>query len=128
MTKGESSPAILYMFGIINSSPCEAVKVVESAPACSAPCTAPAAPPSDCISAISGMTPQRFVFFLLAQSSQSSAIGELGVIGKMAIASLRRKATDAAASLPSTVMCFVIFLAASHSHLASDRCHEFTLS
>ena len=57
------------------------VKVVESAPACSAPCTAPAAPPSDCISAISGTTPQRFVFPLLAHSSHSSAMVELGVIG-----------------------------------------------
>src|SRR4029450_1162061 len=103
MVKGESSPAILYMFGIINSRPWEAVKVVESAPACSAPCTAPAAPPSDCISAISGMTPQRFVLPRLAHSSHTSAIGELGVIGKIAIASLNLKATDAAASLPSTV-------------------------
>ena len=39
-----SSPAILYMLGIISSRPCEAVKVVASAPACSAPWTAPAAP------------------------------------------------------------------------------------
>ena len=59
----------------------EAVKVVAIAPACSAPCTAPAAPPSDCISATSGTTPQRLVFPRLAHSSQSSAIGELGVIG-----------------------------------------------
>jgi hypothetical protein len=81
MVNGVSSPAILYMLGIIRSRPCEAVKVVARAPACSAPCTAPAAPPSDCISAISGMTPQRLVFPLLAHSSHSSAIVELGVIG-----------------------------------------------
>ena len=31
-TAGVSSPAILYRFGIIKSSPCEAVKVVASAP------------------------------------------------------------------------------------------------
>ena len=81
IVKGVSSPAILYMFGIIRSRPCEAVNVVESEPACSAPCTAPAAPPSDCISATSGMAPHRFGFFRLAHSSQSSAIVLLGVIG-----------------------------------------------
>src|SRR6185369_12603903 len=107
IVNGESSPAILYMFGIIRSRPCEAVNVVESAPACNAPWTAPSAPPSDCISAISGITPQRFVLPWLAHSSQTSAIGELGVIGKIAIASLKRKATEAAASLPSTVSLFV---------------------
>ena len=37
MQKGVSSPAILYMFGIISRRPCEAVKVVASAPACRAP-------------------------------------------------------------------------------------------
>ena len=52
-----SSPAILYMFGIISSRPCEAVKVVPSAPACSAPCSAPAAPPSLCISMTVGNAP-----------------------------------------------------------------------
>ena len=45
MQNGVSSPAILYMFGIMRSRPCEAVKVVASAPAWSAPWTAPAAPP-----------------------------------------------------------------------------------
>ena len=44
MQNGVSSPAILYMLGIISSRPCDAVNVVVSAPACSAPCTAPAAP------------------------------------------------------------------------------------
>jgi hypothetical protein len=38
-------------------------------------------------------------------------MGELGVIGKIAIASLKRKATDAAASLPSTV---ILLLDVSH--------------
>ena len=47
----------------------------------SAPCTAPAAPPSDCISTTSGTSPQRFFFPRLAQSSDSSPITELGVIG-----------------------------------------------
>ena len=59
IVKGVSSPAILNMLGIIRSRPCDAVKVVASAPACSAPCTAPAAPASDCISTTSGMLPQR---------------------------------------------------------------------
>ena len=52
-----SSPAILYMFGIISSRPCDAVNVVLSAPPCSAPCSAPAAPPSDCISITDGTVP-----------------------------------------------------------------------
>ena len=81
IVNGVSSPAILYMLGIISSRPCDAVNVVESAPACSAPWTAPAAPPSDCISAISGIAFQRFGRVRLAHSSQISAIGLLGVIG-----------------------------------------------
>ena len=52
-----SSPAILYMLGIISSRPCEAVKVVHMAPPWSAPCMAPAAPPSDCISTTVGTWP-----------------------------------------------------------------------
>ena len=54
ITAEVSSPAILYMFGIISSRPCEAVNVVASAPPCSAPCSAPAAPPSLCISTTVG--------------------------------------------------------------------------
>ena len=60
MTFEVSSPAILYMFGIISSRPWEAVNVVLEAPACSAPCMAPAAPPSLCISATTGIVPQMF--------------------------------------------------------------------
>ncbi len=75
IVNGVSSPAILYMLGIISSRPCDAVNVVDSAPACSAPWTAPAAPASDCISATSGMAPQRFGRLRLAHSSQTSAIG-----------------------------------------------------
>ena len=55
-----SSPAILNMFGTISISPCEAVKVVVNAPDCSAPCVAPAAPPSACISCTAGTLPQMF--------------------------------------------------------------------
>ena len=76
-----SSPAILYMLGIISRRPCEAVKVVVSAPACSAPWTAPAAPPSDCISTTSGTMPHRFLRPCADHSSLSSPIDELGVIG-----------------------------------------------
>ena len=78
---GVSSPAILYMLGIISSRPWEAVNVVVSAPACSAPCTAPAAPASDCISTTSGTIPHRFFFPWLDHSSASSPMFELGVIG-----------------------------------------------
>ncbi len=80
-TAGVSSPAILYMFGIISSSPCEAVNVVASAPLCSAPCSAPAAPPSLCISTTAGTLPQTLGRSWLDHSSASSAIGEEGVIG-----------------------------------------------
>ena len=57
-TVAVSSPAILYMFGSMSMSPCEAVNVVVMAPDCSAPCTAPAAPPSLCISCTTGTPPQ----------------------------------------------------------------------
>ena len=76
-----SSPAILYMFGIMRSRPWDAVKVVLSAPPCSAPCIAPAAPPSLCISMTVGTVPQTLVRAWLAHSSASSAIVEDGVIG-----------------------------------------------
>ena len=42
------------MSGSISSRPCDAVNVVASAPACRAPCSAPAAPPSLCISITCG--------------------------------------------------------------------------
>ena len=80
-TAGVSSPAILYMFGIISSRPCDAVNVVASAPLCSAPCSAPAAPPSLCISMTGGTVPHTFGRPSLDHSSADSAIGEDGVIG-----------------------------------------------
>ena len=49
-TVGISSPAILYMLGIMRSRPWEAVKVVAVPPPERMPWTAPAAPASDCIS------------------------------------------------------------------------------
>ena len=81
ITAEVSSPAILYMLGIISSRPCDAVNVVASAPLCSAPCSAPAAPPSLCISTTVGTVPHTLGCLRLAHSSASSAIGEDGVIG-----------------------------------------------
>ena len=81
MQHAVSSPAILYRFGSINNKPCDAVNVVTSAPACSAPCTTPAAPASDCISTTSGTVPQRFVRRAADHSSACSPIGDAGVIG-----------------------------------------------
>jgi hypothetical protein len=69
------------MFGIISSSPWEAVKVVASAPACSAPCKAPAAPPSLCSSTIVGTADQRFGSSCAAHWSAHSPIVDDGVMG-----------------------------------------------
>ncbi len=80
-TTGDSSPASLYMLGIISSRPCEAVKLVASAPFCTAPCRAPAAPASDCISTTSGTVPHTFVRPAADHSSAYSPMGEAGVIG-----------------------------------------------
>ena len=55
--------------------------VVVSAPAAREPCTAPAAPPSDCISVMRTFWPNRLVRPCAAHSSATSAIGEEGVIG-----------------------------------------------
>ena len=60
-TQGSNSPAILYIFGIISKSPCEAVNVVVKAPAAKEPCTVPAAPASDCISATFTVVPNMFL-------------------------------------------------------------------
>ena len=81
ITAGVSSPAILNMFGIISRRPCDAVNVVPRAPFWSAPCRAPAAPASDCISMTSGTLPHRFGRSAADQSSQCSAICDAGVIG-----------------------------------------------
>ena len=81
ITAGVSSPAILYMFGSISSRPCEAVKVVPSAPVCNAPCSVPAAPASDCSSTTSGTEPHRFVSPPADHASANSPIVEAGVIG-----------------------------------------------
>ena len=76
-----SSPAILNILGIINSKPWLAVKVVVSAPVWSAPCTAPDAPPSDCISMTRGTVPQIFLRLIADQSSANSPMLDEGVMG-----------------------------------------------
>jgi hypothetical protein len=78
---GVSSPAILYMLGIMRRSPCDAVKVVLRAPVWRAPWTAPATPPSDCIATTSGTMPQRFFRPCADHSSASSPMVDDGVIG-----------------------------------------------
>ncbi len=80
-TAGNSSPAILYILGIISSSPWEAVKVVVSIPAEAEPCTAPAAPASDCISTICSLRSKMFFRPRAAHSSQYSAMVDEGVMG-----------------------------------------------
>ena len=69
------------MFGIISSRPCEAVKVVASEPACKAPWSAPAAPPSLCISITVGTVPQMLVFCSADHWSAHSPMLEEGVMG-----------------------------------------------
>ena len=80
-TVGVSSPAILYMLGIISSSPCAAVNVVQSAPACKAPWSAATAPPSLCISITVGTVPQMLVFPSADHWSAHSPMLEDGVMG-----------------------------------------------
>ena len=80
-TVGVSSPAILYILGIIKSSPCDAVKVVVKAPTLNAPWTAPAAPPSACISTTRGTWPRKFFSPAAAFASAISPIGDDGVMG-----------------------------------------------
>ena len=80
-TQGSSSPAILYMLGIISSRPWEAVYVVVRAPAFREPCTVPAAPASDCISTTFTVVPKMFFLPAAAHWSTLSAIGLEGVMG-----------------------------------------------
>jgi len=80
-TNGISSPAILYMFGMNSSRPWDAVNEVVSEPAWRAPWTAPAAPPSDCISTTWGTVPQTFFRPWALHSSDHSPMLEEGVMG-----------------------------------------------
>ena len=81
ITAAESSPAILYMLGIISSKPCDAVKVVVRAPAWIEPWQAPAAPASLCISMTVGTVPQMLVRPEADQASAISPMGDEGVMG-----------------------------------------------
>ena len=65
----------------MSSKPWEAVNVVVSAPLCNEPCTAPAAPASDCISTTFTVSPKIFLRPEAAHSSTYSAIVDDGVIG-----------------------------------------------
>ena len=58
-------------------------------PVSSAPCTAAAAPASDCISISETVCPKIFFFPLADQASVFSAIGEEGVIGYIAATSVK---------------------------------------
>jgi hypothetical protein len=80
-TPGSSSPEILYMFGIMSSRPWDAVKVQVSAPPAREPCTAPAAPASDCICRICTRWPKMFLRPCAAHSSAISPMGVDGVMG-----------------------------------------------
>ena len=80
-TPGSRSPAMRCRTGIISISPCDEVKLVASAPVCSAPCTAAAAPASDCISMSCTVWPNRFFLPLADHTSVLPAIGEDGVMG-----------------------------------------------
>ena len=81
ITAGLSSPAILNMSGSMSSRPCEAVNVVARAPRVTAPCTAPAAPASLCISTTVGTLPSRLGTPAPAHWSACSLMAEAGVIG-----------------------------------------------
>ncbi len=81
MTAGRSSPAILYISGIMSNRPWEEVNVVARAPAWRAPCSAPAAPASLCISCTTGTPPHRWGFPAAAQASAHSPMGDEGVMG-----------------------------------------------
>ena len=80
---------MMYRFGIISSKPWEEVKVVAMAPASAAPCRAPEAPPSDCISTKVTGWPNMFLRPAAAHSSTLSLIGEDGVMGKMPAMSVK---------------------------------------
>ena len=81
VTPGSRLPAILYMLGIISKRPWEAVKVVVRAPAVREPCTAPAAPPSDCMTDTFTGWPNMFFRPSADHLSASSAITDEGVMG-----------------------------------------------
>ena len=80
-TPGSSSPAILYMLGIIKRSPWDAVNVDVSAPPARDPCTPAAAPASDWSWRIRSGCPKMFFKPPAAHSSAISPMGDDGVMG-----------------------------------------------
>ena len=78
----------MYILGIINNNPWDAVNVEVNAPACNEPWNAPAAPASDCISTTLTCCPNIFSLPCEAHSSTNSAIVEEGVIGYIAATSV----------------------------------------
>jgi len=106
ITQGRSSPAILYMFGIMSRRPCEEVNVVARPPAAAEPCRAPAAPASDWSCCTFSRPPNAVLTPLTDHTSQISAIGDEGVMGKMKAFSDILYATCAAAVHPSQACTF----------------------
>ena len=80
-TPGRRSPAMRCSTGIISMRPWDEVKLVASAPVCSAPCTAAAAPASDCISTSCTGWPNRFSLPFADHTSVLPAMGLEGVMG-----------------------------------------------
>ena len=81
ITHGINSPAMRYRFGIMSSKPWLAVNVQLSAPPVSAPCTAPAAPASDCIVLTSTTWPKQFTRPRERHASMCSPIEVAGEMG-----------------------------------------------
>src|SRR5699024_12181381 len=111
----------LYILGYISSKTFEAVKVVAKLPSCKAPSTAPAAPPSLCISTICGTVPHRLVRPCADHSSAHSPIAEAGVIGYTAHTSLDRRAIDAVDALPAIITQRVLCMLKSSFDAGAHR-------
>ena len=80
-TVGVSSPAILNMFGIISSRPCDAVNVVVRAPACKRAVDGAGRPRLALHFHHSGTVPKMFLRPAAAQASGNSPRPDEGVIG-----------------------------------------------
>mmetsp|Transcript_97806 Transcript_97806/g.276849 ORF Transcript_97806/g.276849 Transcript_97806/m.276849 type:complete len:372 (-) Transcript_97806:35-1150(-) len=119
MTQGSSSPAILYMFGIMSSRPWEDVKVVGRPPTAAEPCRDPAAPASDCSCCTFRLLPNTFLTPFTDHISQISAMGDDGVMGKMKAFSDIRYATCEVAVHPSqAASCCGAFCTAGSMNLS----------
>ena len=81
ITAGVSSPAILNMFGSISSSPCDDVNVVASEPGLQRPVDGPGRAALALHLDDRGTAPQTLRTPCADHVSESSPIGEAGVIG-----------------------------------------------